>query len=180
MRLDEVSLSESLPLQAWNLALVAISDGGRCAIIIRIPSRLSPLSRHCYSSHRLEFIYFHTKRTVFLLVSLVSGPRKRPRVPMDDPGGTNGTEDGSQEQRQRDAQFWYEDGTIYLTAGSVAFKVYRGPLVDHSPVFRDMLSLPQPPADASPSVQHPVVSLSDAPCDLRHLLRVLMPKKELM
>lgn len=65
MRLDEVSLSESLLLLAWSLAPVAISDGGRCAITIRIPSRLSPLSRHCYSSHRLEFITFTRSEPCF-------------------------------------------------------------------------------------------------------------------
>ena len=113
---------------------------------------------------------------------------KRARVEAEEPeecesgGGSSvsaAAAGASPDELQNDEEFWYEDGTIYLTAGSVAFKVYRGPLVDHSPVFRDMLSLPQPPTDASPSVQHPVVSLSDAPCDLRHFLRVLMPKKEL-
>ena len=80
---------------------------------------------------------------------------------------------------ERDAEFWYEDGTIYLTAGNVVFKVYRGPLVEHSPVFRDMFSLPQPPTTTEPSLPHPVVPLPDSPQDLRHLLRALMPSKKL-
>ena len=82
-------------------------------------------------------------------------------------------------QLERDEEFWYEDGTIYLTAGNVVFKAYRGPLVEHSPVFRDMFSLPQPPTTTEPSLPHPVVPLPDSPQDLRHLLRALMPSKKL-
>ena len=116
--------------------------------------------------------YFHTKRTVLLLVSLVSGPRKRPRVPMDDPGGTNGTEDGGQEQRKRDAQFWYEDGTVILVAHDVEFRVYKGVLVQHSLFFRDMFSLPQPPDAASEPC--PTVHLFDSPEDIRYMLQASM------
>ncbi|RDX48948.1 hypothetical protein OH76DRAFT_615120 [Lentinus brumalis] len=43
----------------------------------------------------------------------------------------------------RDEELWFEDGTIVLVAGHVEFKVYVRPLIEHSPVFRDMLSLPQ-------------------------------------
>lgn len=45
--------------------------------------------------------------------------------------------------RARDAEFWFEDGTIVLVARHVEFRVYKSILADHSPVFSDMfLALP--------------------------------------
>ncbi|KAI0753726.1 hypothetical protein C8Q74DRAFT_1306585 [Fomes fomentarius] len=92
----------------------------------------------------------------------------------------------------QDAEFWFDDGTIILLAQGVAFKVYRGPLVEHSAVFKDMLSFPQPPisrADAESSSagpsngaqaqECPQVTLYDSPYDMRHVLRVLMPRKRI-
>ncbi|KAL1938152.1 hypothetical protein VTO73DRAFT_11981 [Trametes versicolor] len=79
--------------------------------------------------------------------------------------------------RKRDEEFWYCDGSIILVAGDVEFRIYKGLLADHSPVFKDMFSLPQPPATASPTNDPcPVVYLSDSPDDLRHVLRAYMPK----
>ena len=82
----------------------------------------------------------------------------------------------------QDEEFWYDDGSIVLSTASVAFKVYQGPLVQQSAVFRDMLSLPQPPSspEASGHYDCPVINLSDSPSDLRHILRIIMPNKELM
>ncbi|RPD58558.1 hypothetical protein L227DRAFT_576943 [Lentinus tigrinus ALCF2SS1-6] len=45
---------------------------------------------------------------------------------------------------ERTKLFWPEDGTIILLAGQVKFRVYRGVLTEHSPLFAEMLSLPQP------------------------------------
>ncbi|KAI0370990.1 hypothetical protein BV20DRAFT_966098 [Pilatotrama ljubarskyi] len=89
---------------------------------------------------------------------------------------------------QPDENFWLEDGNLTLIAGNVEFKVYKGPLVANSPVFRDMLSLPQPDktdgAFGSPGISRctcgyapALVHVSDSPEDLRHLLRVLVPGK---
>ena len=82
---------------------------------------------------------------------------------------------------KKDGEFWFDDGSIVLVASSIAFKVYKGPLVDHSPIFRDMLSLPQPAAPPLPSsnVSPPIIRLPDSAVDLRHLLRVLMPSKQI-
>ncbi|KAH9856168.1 hypothetical protein C2E23DRAFT_882282 [Lenzites betulinus] len=86
----------------------------------------------------------------------------------------------------RDEEFWYSDGNIILVARNVEFRVYRGLLSDHSPVFKDMFSLPQPD-DASSSALDasaagpdlcPVVHLFDSPEDLRHILRVYMPRTD--
>ncbi|EIW56923.1 uncharacterized protein TRAVEDRAFT_128165 [Trametes versicolor FP-101664 SS1] len=84
-------------------------------------------------------------------------------------------------ERKHDPEFWYSDGNIILVARDVEFRVYKGLLADHSSVFRDMFSLPQPPTKASsPSAFEngtcPVVHLYDSPEDLRHVLRAYMPK----
>lgn len=81
---------------------------------------------------------------------------------------------------QRDEEFWYDDGTIILVAGGIEFRVYKGILAEHSTVFRDMFSFPQPPEahPASGDPPCPVVHVSDSPEDLRHVLRVYMPKSD--
>ncbi len=83
--------------------------------------------------------------------------------------------------RKRDLEFWYSDGNIILVARDVEFRVYKGLLADHSSVFRDMFSLPQPLTDApsSSALEEstcPVVNLYDSPSDLRHVLRAYMPR----
>ncbi|KAL1938142.1 hypothetical protein VTO73DRAFT_11971 [Trametes versicolor] len=80
--------------------------------------------------------------------------------------------------RQRDEEFWYEDGTIILIAGNVEFRIYKGILAEHSPVFKDMFSLPQPPQAAPDDLPCHVVHVSDSPEDLRHVLRIYMAKSD--
>ena len=82
----------------------------------------------------------------------------------------------------RDKTFWYDDGTTILIAGNVEFRIYRGLLARYSPVFRDMLSIPQPPTINSSLNQTsdcPVVRLTDSPEDIRHVLRVFMTGEHL-
>ncbi|OJT09460.1 hypothetical protein TRAPUB_14063 [Trametes pubescens] len=88
--------------------------------------------------------------------------------------------------KMRDAEFWFRDGNIVLVARDVDFRVYKGILADQSPVFDDMFSFPQPAPFTPPRLELasssntdacPFVHLSDSPEDLRHLLRVCMPKK---
>lgn len=85
-----------------------------------------------------------------------------------------------------DDEFWLEDGNLTLIASDVEFRVYKGPLIANSPVFRDMLSLPQPiptQPDDRPDLRctcgyaPALVHVSDSPEDLRHLLRALVPGK---
>lgn len=89
----------------------------------------------------------------------------------------------------QDAEFWFEDGTIILIAQNIEFRVYKGPLIRHSPVFSDMFSLPQPvSAPHSPlssasgndeMTDCPVVHVTDSPYELRHVLRVFVSGDQL-
>ncbi|KAI0753712.1 hypothetical protein C8Q74DRAFT_1452465 [Fomes fomentarius] len=60
---------------------------------------------------------------------------------------------------------------------SVEFRVFKGILAGISPVFKDMLSLPKT-ADAEMPSNCPVVHVTDNAEDLRHILRLYMPKTE--
>lgn len=103
---------------------------------------------------------------------------KRARIELDEDlpiaaslAATPGSE--SSTEWKKDDEFWFADGTISLVASDVEFRVYKGILETHSPVFADMFSLPQPHADVGP-----VVHLVDSAKDLRHVLRALFPSKE--
>ena len=74
----------------------------------------------------------------------------------------------------KDEEFWFDDGgTVTLVASGFAFRVYKGILATHSPVFADMFSLPQPPSEADA-----VVHLEDSAMELRHVLRALFTSKQ--
>lgn len=80
-----------------------------------------------------------------------------------------------------DHESWLEDGNLALIAGDVEFRVYKGPLIATSPVFKTMLLLPQAdgtaPSQCTCNHKPAVVHLPDSPEDLRHLLRALLPGK---
>ena len=96
-------------------------------------------------------------------------------VPKDPP------EDATPKPPTPDDEFWLEDGNLTLIAReSIEFRVYKGPLISNAPVFKDMLSLPQPdggPSGCTCGYAPALVHLTDSPEDLRHLLRVLVPGK---
>ncbi len=74
------------------------------------------------------------------------GPiRKRPRIDHSGDEADGGAAEATQNTKKRDNELWFEDRTVILVARDVEFRVYKGLLADHSPVFRDMFSLPQPP-----------------------------------
>ena len=98
-------------------------------------------------------------------------PRKRPRRGSTTPGPK--TTAG----RERDDEFWFEDGSIVLVAENVEFKIYKGLLSERSSVFRDMFSLPQPTSENGETLKGcPEVTLADRAQDVRELLHVVMPK----
>ncbi|RPD58552.1 hypothetical protein L226DRAFT_147711 [Lentinus tigrinus ALCF2SS1-7] len=75
---------------------------------------------------------------------------------------------------QQDKDFWLQDGLLILVAGNVKFRVFRTLLIKHSPLFSDLVSLPQP-AQTSYEDGLPVVELFEKPAHVRHILRALMP-----
>ncbi|KAI0333055.1 hypothetical protein GY45DRAFT_1245344 [Cubamyces sp. BRFM 1775] len=78
----------------------------------------------------------------------------------------------------RDADYWFEDGNIILVARVVSFKVYKGLLAEHSPVFRNMFLIAQasPRSAAEQSADGcPVVYLDDTPEDLHQLFKFIFP-----
>ena len=104
-------------------------------------------------------------------------PRKRARL--DPAAELDGTSNDDAKETKPDEEFWFEDGNLILVAGNVKFRVYQGPLIAHSPVIKDTLSLPQP-AEEPPCYAHheapscPIIPLTDSPHDLRHFLRVFL------
>ena len=83
--------------------------------------------------------------------------------------------------RQRDAEFWFGDGTVILVAGDVEFRIYKGLLADYSSVFKTMFAKQHPvrpmPIDERHSIPCPVIRLKDSPQDLRHILRAYVSRK---
>ncbi|RPD58570.1 hypothetical protein L226DRAFT_572898 [Lentinus tigrinus ALCF2SS1-7] len=106
--------------------------------------------------------------------------RKRARTEVQEDAATEAIDDSDAGgQPVRDEEYWFEDGTIILLAGNVEFKVYACLLVKHSPVFKDMLSLPQPEDASSNPVRPPTVRLEDFPDDLKYVFEVIMPANAL-
>lgn len=62
----------------------------------------------------------------------------------------------------RDKDVWFEDGNIMVVAQDTGFRIYRGVLAAHSPIFGDMFTMSQPTnaelLDGCPVVRtiHPV------------------------
>ncbi|RPD58519.1 hypothetical protein L226DRAFT_614693 [Lentinus tigrinus ALCF2SS1-7] len=86
--------------------------------------------------------------------------------------------------RKRDVEFWFADGTIVLIIQETEFRVYRGLLEDRFPIFKDLLSLPQPaPAadalDGDDDDHCPVVHLCDSARDWRNVFRLYMPRRDI-
>ena len=80
---------------------------------------------------------------------------------------------------KHDEEFWLEDGNIILISSSTAFRIYRGLLAARSSVFADMFTASSSKPDESYE-GCPVIHLSESPEDLRHFLRVLLPKSQRM
>ncbi|TFK78482.1 hypothetical protein K466DRAFT_451687, partial [Polyporus arcularius HHB13444] len=79
---------------------------------------------------------------------------------------------------KRDEEFWLEDGNIILvtTTRPTAFRIYKALLTRQIKIFADMFAS-STPHEGEMYQECPAVQLPDAPEDLRHLLRVLVPSK---
>ena len=77
----------------------------------------------------------------------------------------------------RHPDLWMDDGSIVIQAENSQFRIHRTTLSRHSPVFRDMFSIPQP-TDSDDTVDGcPIVRLSDSAEDVTHLLAALYDHK---
>ncbi|KAJ7612186.1 hypothetical protein FB45DRAFT_1065545 [Roridomyces roridus] len=74
---------------------------------------------------------------------------------------------------QRIPELWFKDGNIVLQAGNTQFRVYGGILAARSPIFEDMLSLPQPPGESELVEGCPLVRLHDDPVEATVFLRAI-------
>ncbi|KAH9930230.1 uncharacterized protein B0H18DRAFT_1145954 [Fomitopsis serialis] len=73
---------------------------------------------------------------------------------------------------------WYEDGNVILVATNQAFRVHRGVLSQHSAVFRDLFTVPQP-SSALLVDGCAVVHLADDPLHLEFLLSAMYDRSYL-
>ncbi|KAJ7689852.1 hypothetical protein B0H17DRAFT_936866 [Mycena rosella] len=67
---------------------------------------------------------------------------------------------------------WFEDGNVIIQAETDHFRIYRGVLAARSPIFNDMLGLPQP-QELETLEGCPVVRLPDAALEVAAFLRAL-------
>lgn len=84
---------------------------------------------------------------------------------------------------EKHSDLWFIDGSVVLQADKTVFLVHQTQLARHSLIFRDMFSLPQPPAPrsrddkvarGSPMFEgHPLVIMHDAAEDVANLLTAL-------
>lgn len=85
--------------------------------------------------------------------------------------------DDSREVRIADmtrSSVWFDDGNIVIQAKETLFKVHKSVLALHSPVFKDMFSIPQPPQEGEIMIEGcPVIRVSDSPVDVTIVLEAL-------
>ncbi|KAJ7932793.1 hypothetical protein B0H13DRAFT_1701192 [Mycena leptocephala] len=80
---------------------------------------------------------------------------------------------------KRVQELWFEDGNIVIQAGNSQYRVFRGILATHSPVFLDMLSFPQPP-DSEVVEDCPLVRLQDKEVEVTPFLRAIFDSSYFM
>ncbi|KAF8197666.1 hypothetical protein K438DRAFT_1584955 [Mycena galopus ATCC 62051] len=77
---------------------------------------------------------------------------------------------------RRVEKLWFPDGTLVLATDSLLFRIYGGLLAQESPIFDDMLRIPQP-KDQETIEGCPVVRLLDNACDVEYFLKALFDYK---
>ncbi|KAJ7604130.1 hypothetical protein FB45DRAFT_1013709 [Roridomyces roridus] len=74
----------------------------------------------------------------------------------------------------RRPELWFDDGSIVIQAENTQFRVHRSILAARSPVFKDMLSFPQPPDAGSESAEGcPLVRLHDSSAEVAVFLKAI-------
>jgi hypothetical protein len=76
---------------------------------------------------------------------------------------------------QRCEELWLDGGNLVIQAENTVFKVFSAILAIASPVFKDMLSVPQPAGSAAESFEGlPFVRLPETAFDVTQLLKALV------
>lgn len=84
-----------------------------------------------------------------------------------------GTFKKSREERSEHPDLSFPDGTVILRSENTLFRVHQGVLSAHSPVFRDIFSLPQGYLRQNLVDGCPLVTLPDSAQDVEYMLREL-------
>ncbi|KAJ7611825.1 hypothetical protein FB45DRAFT_941110 [Roridomyces roridus] len=79
----------------------------------------------------------------------------------------------------RTPELWFDDGNIVIQAENSQFRVHRGILAARSPVFRDMLSFPQP-SDAELVEGCPLVCFHDSAVEVNVFLKAIFDSEFFM
>ncbi|KAF8074481.1 hypothetical protein FPV67DRAFT_582605 [Lyophyllum atratum] len=82
----------------------------------------------------------------------------------------------SEDQPTRSSDFWLHDGSIVLAVGKTLFRVHQTILANHSEIFADLFSLPQPEGDGDGETRVegcPVVELHDDADDFDDLMKAI-------
>ena len=64
--------------------------------------------------------------------------------PQGEPGALQPRNLENGESLKQDEEFWFGDGTIFLVARDVEFRVYMAPLANQSPVLKDLFAQHHP------------------------------------
>ena len=95
------------------------------------------------------------------------------------PSSQNGTfrdaaDNRQPDTRKRHSRLWFDDGNAVIVArDGTEFRIYRGPLVMNSPLFRDLFSLPQPHPESNGAFELPAVCLDESREELEALLSAI-------
>ncbi|KAH9899913.1 hypothetical protein C8Q73DRAFT_681424 [Cubamyces lactineus] len=82
--------------------------------------------------------------------------------------------EASKAQRHRD--YFFDDGNVVLQVESVLYKLHRSLLEKHSPVFRELFTIPQPPGSTEGySEDNPIVLAGVGAMDFTRFLWLLYP-----
>ena len=113
-----------------------------------------------------------SRHAVCLLTSLLPSPHPSIAMEPAQDSSASTAELAKDSVPQKHDSFWYSDGSIVLVANSTAFRVHTSILTRHSPVFMNIINLPQA-EDAKRIDGCPVVHVSDSADEITCLLHAI-------